>query len=159
VKAIINSEARYISQYPYCGSFQPPPESGLAPTHNDWADLVVVNPSVNLSNSYVSLFSNDLLSAPWTIRPYSSARWRPFVFVPLLQLICVLFKYEIDSLCGFLKLSHGYYQATNDSSFMNGNCKAYIPFRRGDAAIDRQGRERCNLTDLPRHRRTISADL
>jgi len=30
-------------------------------------------------------------------------------------------KYEIDSLCGFLKLSRGYYQATNDSSFMNGN--------------------------------------
>lgn len=30
-------------------------------------------------------------------------------------------KYEIDSLCGFLKLSRSYYQATNDSSFMNTN--------------------------------------
>lgn len=44
VKAVINNEARYVSRYPYCGSFQPPPESGLAPSHNDWADGVTVNP-------------------------------------------------------------------------------------------------------------------
>lgn len=44
VKAIINTEARYISQYPYCGAFQPPPESGLAPSHNDYADGVTVFP-------------------------------------------------------------------------------------------------------------------
>ena len=44
VKAVINNEARYVSQYPYCGAFQPPPESGLAPSHNDWADGVTVNP-------------------------------------------------------------------------------------------------------------------
>lgn len=44
VKAVINNEARYVSQYPYCGAFQPPPESRLPPTHNDWADGVTVNP-------------------------------------------------------------------------------------------------------------------
>ena len=44
VKAVINNEARYVSEYPYCGAFQPPPESGLAPSHNDWADGVTVNP-------------------------------------------------------------------------------------------------------------------
>lgn len=46
VKAVINNEARYIFQYPYCGAFQPPPESGLSPSHNDWADGVTVNPCV-----------------------------------------------------------------------------------------------------------------
>lgn len=46
VKAVINNEARYIKQYPYCGAFQPPPESGLSPTHNDWNDGVTINPCV-----------------------------------------------------------------------------------------------------------------
>ncbi|KAF8592528.1 glycoside hydrolase family 125 protein [Ramaria rubella] len=78
-RAVINNEARYIQQFPYCGSFQPPPESGLAPTHNDFADGVTVNPS-----------------------------------------------YEIDSLCGFIKLSRSYYQSTNDSSFINDNWNAAI---------------------------------
>ena len=26
------------------GAFQPPPESGLEPSHNEWADGVTVNP-------------------------------------------------------------------------------------------------------------------
>lgn len=46
-KAVLNNEARYITQYPYCGSFQPPKESGLAPSHNDWADNVSVYPPVD----------------------------------------------------------------------------------------------------------------
>ncbi|KAF8177470.1 hypothetical protein K438DRAFT_1978451 [Mycena galopus ATCC 62051] len=45
VKAVIN-KARYV-YYPYCGSFQPPPESGLAPSYNGWADGGTVNPPVN----------------------------------------------------------------------------------------------------------------
>jgi len=48
VKAVINNEARYVSQYPYCGAFQPPPESGLSPTVNDWALGVTVNPWATL---------------------------------------------------------------------------------------------------------------
>ncbi|KAI0786378.1 Six-hairpin glycosidase-like protein [Abortiporus biennis] len=84
VKAVINNEARYVSQYPYCGAFQPPPESGLPPTHNDWADGVTVNPPVNNQTVFEC-------------------------------------KYEIDSLCGFLKLSRSFYQATGDASFMNDN--------------------------------------
>ena len=31
-------------------------------------------------------------------------------------------KYELDSLCGFLKLSRSYYGATKDVSFMNADC-------------------------------------
>ncbi|KAI0700704.1 Six-hairpin glycosidase-like protein [Cytidiella melzeri] len=89
VKAVINNEARYVSQYPYCGAFQPPPESGLAPTHNDYADNVIVNPPVN-------------------------------------NLTVFECKYEIDSLCGFLKLSRSYYQATNDPSIMNDNWHSAI---------------------------------
>ncbi|CAL1702220.1 unnamed protein product [Somion occarium] len=84
VKAVINNEARYVSQYPYCGAFQPPPESGLPTSHNDWADGVLVHPPVD-------------------------------------NRIVFECKYEIDSLCGFLKLSRSYYQATKDASFMNDN--------------------------------------
>ncbi|KAJ6576272.1 Six-hairpin glycosidase-like protein [Mycena sp. CBHHK59/15] len=89
VKAVINNEARYVAEYPYCGSFQPPPESGLAPSHNDWADGVTVNPPVNNQTVFEC-------------------------------------KYEIDSLCGFLKLSRAYYGATKDASFMNENWYAAI---------------------------------
>ncbi|KAK3934046.1 Six-hairpin glycosidase-like protein [Diplogelasinospora grovesii] len=62
VKAVINTEARYIAQYPYCGSFQPPPESGLAPTVNDWATNVIVNPPVDNQTVFECKFELDSLA-------------------------------------------------------------------------------------------------
>ncbi|KAJ3543095.1 hypothetical protein NM208_g3760 [Fusarium decemcellulare] len=62
VKAVINTEARYISEYPYCGSFQPPPESGLAPTVNDYATLVNVNPPVDNQTVFECKYELDSLA-------------------------------------------------------------------------------------------------
>ncbi|KAM0738877.1 hypothetical protein ACQRIT_006614 [Beauveria bassiana] len=86
VKAVINTEARYIYQFPYCGAFQPPPESGIPPSHNDYADNVRINPPVDNQTVFEC-------------------------------------KYELDSLAGFLKISRSYYENTQDSSFVNENCK------------------------------------
>jgi meiotically up-regulated gene 157 (Mug157) protein len=62
VKAIINTEARYIAEYPYCGAFQPPPESGLAPTVNDYALKIVVNPPVDNQTVFECKYELDSLA-------------------------------------------------------------------------------------------------
>ncbi|KAE9410250.1 hypothetical protein BT96DRAFT_912486 [Gymnopus androsaceus JB14] len=81
-RAVINIEARYITQYPYCSAFQPPPESNLPATVNAPAIDVIVNPPVDNQTVFEC-------------------------------------KYEIDSLCSFLKLSTTYYNETKDASIMN----------------------------------------
>lgn len=72
VRAVINTESRYIAEYPYCGAFQPPPESGLDPTENDWAIGVVVSPLVIVRASVKRVGSLEV--DRWTIKPFSSAR-------------------------------------------------------------------------------------
>ncbi|KAG9004221.1 hypothetical protein FRB94_002577 [Tulasnella sp. JGI-2019a] len=63
VKAIIHTEARWISEYPYCGAFQPPPESGLRPTWNPWAEGVTVNPPVSERVVFECKYELDSLAA------------------------------------------------------------------------------------------------
>jgi len=42
--------------------------------------------------------------------------------------LTTVLQYELDSLCGFLKLSRTYYQNTKDASFMNANCtNIFVP--------------------------------
>ncbi|PHH93291.1 hypothetical protein CDD83_7990 [Cordyceps sp. RAO-2017] len=62
VKAVINTESRYISQYPYCGAFQPPKESGLPPSVNDYATKVVVNPPVDNQTVFECKYELDSLA-------------------------------------------------------------------------------------------------
>ncbi|ORY66623.1 Six-hairpin glycosidase-like protein [Pseudomassariella vexata] len=63
VKAVINTESRYIAEYPYCGSFQPPPESGLAPSVNDYATGVTIHPPVDNQTVFECKYELDSLSA------------------------------------------------------------------------------------------------
>jgi meiotically up-regulated gene 157 (Mug157) protein len=74
VKAVINNEARYVSQYPYCGAFQPPPESGLGPSVNNWAIDVLVNPSVLCSSQWFA-YCDALCTALWITKQCLSARF------------------------------------------------------------------------------------
>ncbi|KAF9782151.1 Six-hairpin glycosidase-like protein [Thelephora terrestris] len=61
VRAVINTESRYVAEYPYCGAFQPPPESRLEPTENDWATGVIVNPPVDNETVFECKYEIDSL--------------------------------------------------------------------------------------------------
>ncbi|KJK80044.1 hypothetical protein H634G_04283 [Metarhizium anisopliae BRIP 53293] len=65
VKAIINTEARYIYQYPYCGMYHHYRElqSGLKPTVNDYAAKVNVNPPVDNQTVFECKYELDSLAA------------------------------------------------------------------------------------------------
>jgi hypothetical protein len=71
-RAVINTEARWIAAYPYCGSFQPPPEGGLPPTHNPWHDGVKVHPEVNTRVVFECkvrpFFCSPVVSLKWLTR-------------------------------------------------------------------------------------------
>lgn len=57
VKKIVALQARYITEYPFCNSFQAPKESGIPPVHNSAANGALVEPDYdsNVVFEYVHL--------------------------------------------------------------------------------------------------------
>ena len=81
-RGLINLEARYILDKPYCNAFQPPPESNLP----------------------MQSTPNGIRISPSTDNTVYQCKW------------------EIDSLASFLRLSWGYWEATNgDTQMINTN--------------------------------------
>ncbi|KAK8074077.1 hypothetical protein PG994_004976 [Apiospora phragmitis] len=83
VKAVINTESRYIAEYPYCGAFQPPQESGLSPSHNYELDSLVGFLKISRSyyaNTNDTSFMNDnwksaMNAIMTTIHDQSQSTW------------------------------------------------------------------------------------
>lgn len=89
-RGAINLQGRYIRQFPYCNSFQPPPESGTPPTLNKRTSQ----------------------------RPHLGKRSDGDVVTPKYDPKVVFeCKYELDSLAAFLQLSWDYYEQTQDADF------------------------------------------
>lgn len=62
-RGVINLQSRYILSNPYCNSFQPPSESGLAPSVNSAATDDVVTPSYANTTVYECKYELDSLAA------------------------------------------------------------------------------------------------
>ncbi|KAF2233647.1 glycoside hydrolase family 125 protein [Viridothelium virens] len=62
-RGVINLQARYVLTDPYCNSFQPPVESGLAPADNGAASDDTVVPSYNRNSVFECKYELDSLAA------------------------------------------------------------------------------------------------
>lgn len=62
-RGVINLQSRYLLSNPYCNSFQPPSESGLAPSVNSAAANDVVTPSYANKTVYECKYELDSLAA------------------------------------------------------------------------------------------------
>ena len=100
-RGAINLQSRYLLINPYCNSFQAPPEAKIPPAVNGAAHSDMVKPPFNNQTVFECKVSRDVI---------------------FFRFILNRFQYEIDSLCGFLKLSRSYWQNSNDASFY---CFAY----------------------------------
>lgn len=60
---VINLQSRYLLSNPYCNSFQPPSESGLAPSVNSASTNDVVTPSYANTTVYECKYELDSLAA------------------------------------------------------------------------------------------------
>ncbi|KAG5977681.1 hypothetical protein E4U54_007097, partial [Claviceps lovelessii] len=87
-RGAINLQARFITRFPYCNAFQPPPDAKLP-----------------LSIHSQLLTRSQLFKRADSVRP---------PYDPNTVWEC---KYELDSLSAFLQLSWDYYDATRDAAF------------------------------------------
>ena len=62
-RGVINLQSRYILSNPYCNSFQPPSESGIAPSVNGAATNDVVNPPYSNMTVFECKYELDSLAA------------------------------------------------------------------------------------------------
>ncbi|OAA61934.1 DUF1237 domain containing protein [Niveomyces insectorum RCEF 264] len=62
-RGVINLQARYLLQSPFCNSFQPPVESGIAPASNGAASADSVTPGYNGNEVFECKYELDSLAA------------------------------------------------------------------------------------------------
>ena len=62
-RGVINLQSRYVLSNPYCNSFQPPSESGLAPSNNGAATNDVVTPAYSSTTVFECKYELDSLAA------------------------------------------------------------------------------------------------
>lgn len=62
-RGLFNLQSRYLRSNPYCNSFQPPSESGLAPSINGAATNDVVTPSYSNTTVFECKYELDSLAA------------------------------------------------------------------------------------------------
>lgn len=62
-RGVINLQARYLLTDPYCNSFQPPVESGIAPDNNPSASMDTVTPNYTNQSVFECKYELDSLAA------------------------------------------------------------------------------------------------